>query len=122
LLVREMQDLMNRMASAYVAGDAAACAALFVPMGELYSPFAPPARGRAAIEALHRIWTEGVEEKRLDVVDAGCAGDLAWCHATYSEGDPAGSGRSLSVLERQKDGTWLIRICVLNGADPPADV
>lgn len=122
MLFHEMQDLMNRMAAAYAAGDAAGCAALFVPAGELYSPFAPPARGRAAIEALHRIWTDGVGEKRLDVVDAGCAGDLAWCHATYSEGDSSGDGRSLSVLERQKDGTWLIRICMLNGADPQADV
>ena len=50
----DLQSLFNIYVAAYQAGDAAACAAIFAINGELYSPYAPPARGRAAIEALHR--------------------------------------------------------------------
>jgi uncharacterized protein (TIGR02246 family) len=114
----ELQGLMNAMAKAYRAGDAAGCASLFVPDGELYSPYAPPARGRGAIEALHQEWTQGGENKQLNVIDAGCSGDLAWCHTAYSEGEVSGDGTSLSVLERQANGQWLIRICMLNSDVP----
>jgi uncharacterized protein (TIGR02246 family) len=110
----ELQRLMDTMAHAYRAGDAAGCASLFVPAGALYSPYAPPALGRAAIEALHREWTQDGETKQLTVIDAGSDGDLAWCHAAYSEGDESDNGTSLSVCERQADGRWLIRFCMLN--------
>ena len=115
----ELQELMNKMVEAYRAGDAARCAALFVPDGMLYSPYAPPARGRQAIEALHRDWTQGGGNKQLTVIDAGSSESLAWCHAAYSEGEVSGNGTSLNILERQADGHWLIRICMLN-SDTPA--
>ena len=114
----ELQELMNTMAEAYRAGDAAGCASLFDQDGELYSPYAPPARGRAAIESLHQEWTPGGENKQLTVIDAGSSGDLAWCHTAYSEGDISGDGTSLSVLKRQANGQWLIRICMLNSDAP----
>jgi uncharacterized protein (TIGR02246 family) len=114
----ELQELMNTMASAYSAGDAAGCASLFVPDGALYSPYAPPARGRGAIEALHQEWTRDGGNKQIKVIDAGNSGDLAWCHAAYSEGEVSGDGTSLSVLERQANGDWLIRICMLNSDAP----
>ncbi len=50
----DFQALMDRMAAAYRAGDAPACAAMFTMDAQLYSPYAPPALGREAIEALHR--------------------------------------------------------------------
>lgn len=81
----ELQELMSTMAEAYRAGDAAGCASLFVQNGELYSPYAPPARGRAAIEALHQEWTRGGENKQLTVIAAGSSGDLAWCHTAYGK-------------------------------------
>jgi len=70
----ELQGLMDKMTNAYRAGDAAGCASLFVPEGALYSPYAPPALGRAAIEELHRDWTQGGENKQLQVIDAGSEG------------------------------------------------
>ena len=115
----ELQDLYNAYAAAYSVGDAAACAAAFAPDGELFSPYAPPARGREAIEALHEDWTRGgVGQKQLVVVAVGASGDLAWCLAAYSEGLATGNGMSLNVLERQLDGHWLIRVCSLNSSDP----
>jgi ketosteroid isomerase-like protein len=110
---------MDAMAAAYKAGDAAACAQMFVADGLLYSPYAYPARGRAEIEALHRVWTEGVTGKKLEVLDAAQSGDTGSFLVAYSEGDATGNGTSLSVVERKPDGRWLIRICSLNSDEPP---
>ena len=117
----ELQDLYNSYAAAYSLGDAATCAAAFALDGELFSPYAPPARGREAIETLHNEWTrDRVGDKQLVVVAAGGSGDLARCLATYSEGLATGNGTSLNVFERQPDGNWLIRVCSLNSSDPAA--
>ena len=111
----DLQNLLNTYATAYRASDATACAAMFVLNSELYSPYAPAARGRAAIEALHHVWTQdGGGDKQLTVIDAGSSGDLAWCLAAYSEGEVTGDGTSLNILDRQANGDWLIRICSLN--------
>jgi ketosteroid isomerase-like protein len=116
----DLQAFWNIYAAAYRAGDAAACAAMFAPDAELHSPYAPPARGRAAIEALHRIWTQdgGGTDKQMTVIDAGSSGDLAWCLAAYSEGEATGDGTSLGILERHAGEDWLIRMCSLNSSDP----
>ncbi len=115
----DLQALFDVYAAAYRAGDACACAAVFAPEGELYSPYAPPARGRSAIEALHGIWTQGGGGgKQLSIVDAGSSGDLAWCLATFSEGQVTGDGTSLNILERQADGKLQVRICSLTSGEP----
>jgi uncharacterized protein (TIGR02246 family) len=117
----ELQSLLGAYARAYQAGEASARAKLYTPDGELHSPYAPLARGRSEIEALHKAWTEHVSgEKKLAIVHAGASGDLAWCLATYSEGHVTGNGASLNVLERQADGSWLIRMSSLNSTDQPA--
>lgn len=58
--------------------------------------------------------TGGGENKQLRVIDAGGSGNLAWCHTAFSAGEISGDGTPLSVCERQSDGGWLIRICVLS--------
>ncbi len=114
----ELQALLDVYAKAYQAGDALACAKVYTSDGELHSPYAPPARGRLEIEELHKVWTQDASgEKRLTIVHAGSSGDLAWCLATYSEGHVTGNGTSLNVLERQSDGSWLVRISSLNSTD-----
>ena len=116
----EAQALFDRMAAAYRAGDAAGCAACFTDDARLLSPYAVEAQGRAAIEALHRDWTgHGGSEKTLTVIEAGCEGDTGWCLATYSEGDVTGDGKSLGIVRRQPDGSWLISHCCLVADDPP---
>lgn len=55
----ELQELWDIYVAAYRSKNAAGCAAIFVPYGEVYSPYAPPACGRAAIESLHAVWTQG---------------------------------------------------------------
>jgi uncharacterized protein (TIGR02246 family) len=115
----EMQALMDEMANAYRAGDAHSCAQMFTPDGVLYSPYAFPARGRAEIESLHRGWTADGTGKQLKVKETSSSGNLGWCLVAYSEGDSAGNGTSLNVVERQPSGKWLIRICSLNSDKPP---
>jgi uncharacterized protein (TIGR02246 family) len=116
----EAQALMDRYAQAYRTGDAAGCAALFTEGATLYSPYSGAARGRDAIEALHRVWTEHESDsKTLTVLDAGSSGDLGWCLAAYSGGEVTDNGTSLNILARLPDGRWLILMCSLNADEPP---
>nr|WP_319386746.1 DUF4440 domain-containing protein [uncultured Roseibium sp.] len=111
---QEFQSLFDAYAGCYRAGDAAGCAAFFSPGAELFSPYGPPAAGRAAIEAAHLEWfDEDAVNKEIEVTSAGRSGDLGWCLAHYSEGDE-GQGTSLNVLQRQAGGNWLILRCSLN--------
>ncbi|WP_246681563.1 nuclear transport factor 2 family protein [Mesorhizobium sp. B2-4-8] len=113
-----MQELWDIYVAAYRSKDAAGCAAIFAPDGEVHSPYAPPARGRAAIASLHAVWTQGAGiNKTLAVREAASSGALAWCLAAYSEGEATGNGTSLSVFERQPSGGWLVRMCSLNSSD-----
>jgi ketosteroid isomerase-like protein len=109
----DLQRVYDAYATAYRMKDAAGCAAVFTEDGEVFSPYAPPARGRPAVEALHQEWTQlGGQDKQLSVTDAGSSGDLAWCLTAYV--DAHESGTSLNVFQRQSGGKWLIRICSLN--------
>ena len=110
----ELQTLMDRYVVAYRAADPAACAAVFTEDAQLFSPFAPGARGRAAIETLHADWTRDAGgDKVMTVLSAEISGDMAWCLAAFCEGADE-TGTSLNVLVRQSDGTWLIHMCSLN--------
>ncbi|MES0808432.1 hypothetical protein ABLO27_03040 [Roseibium sp. SCPC15] len=110
----ECQNLFNRYVDFYRSADAAGCSLMFEPEAELYSPYGPPAIGRAAIAATHGEWVqEGGENKDINVLSADCDGDLGWCVARFSEGTDD-SGTSVNVLARQADGSWLIKLCSLN--------
>jgi ketosteroid isomerase-like protein len=111
----EVQTLLDQMAASYCAGDAAGCAALFAEDGQLHSPFAPPAVGRAAIERLHEAWTREGGSKFFEALDCGAEGSLGWCLCRFSEGDHTGDGTSLIVLVRGPSGDWLVRSCCLFG-------
>jgi uncharacterized protein (TIGR02246 family) len=113
---QELQSLCDAYVAAYRAGDAAGCAAVFTEDGVMFSAFAPPARGRAAIAALHQDWTAGGAGKTLTVVQAAGSGDVAWCAADFAEGHETGEGHSLCVLARIPGGPWRIRICSLTAA------
>ena len=116
----ELQLVWDGYLAAYRRGDARGCAAVFSSDALLTSPYGPAARGREAITAVHVEWTsEGGESKRLDMIEYGGSGDLAWCLAKFSEGAETGEGVSLNVLERQSDGQWLIKMCSLNDGEPP---
>ena len=120
-LRNELQAVWDAYVNAYRRRDACACADLFAPNAVLVSPFGPAASGQKEIETLHAEWTlEGGENKMIEMIEFGGSDDLAWCLSKFSEGDAAGEGTSLNILERQPDGTWLIRMCSLNEGTPSA--
>jgi len=112
----EPAAVLTEMARAYAAGDAEGCAALFTQKATIHSPLAPPARGRAEIEALHRDWTREAAAKRFDMLECGGCGDVAWALARFSEGAATGEGVTLAVFEREPGAGWLVRTCSLTGA------
>lgn len=67
----ELQGLWDIYVAAYRAGDAAGCVSIFADGAEMHSPYAPPASGRAAIEALHGIWTRHAAPKQNTCHDRG---------------------------------------------------
>jgi ketosteroid isomerase-like protein len=115
----EMQALLDRMASAYSAGDAKTCAAMFSENAQIHSTFGAPALGRQAIEALHVQWTAEPGKKSFTILDWGSDQSLAWCLCRFSEGDVTGDGTSLLVLERGPAGDWFVRSCCLHGDPEP---
>ena len=121
-IANELEAIMAGMARAYSAGDAAGCAALFSETAQLHSSFAPPAVGRAAIEALHDDWLREPTSKRFDLVESGGSGDLAWGLFRFAEGHATGQGSSLAVFTRI-NGEWRITACCLHGdtAESSAD-
>ena len=110
---RDIQALLDQMTAANRAGDADACAKLFTSEAQLHSPFGPAAVGRDAIRRVHKEWTAEANTKGFAIIDHGSSNDMAWCLARFSEGDAAGGGSSLIVLEKQSDMRWLIRACCL---------
>jgi ketosteroid isomerase-like protein len=115
-LIDELQAMGDDYVSAYRTGDLAGCAAVFTMDAILYSAFAPPAVGHAAIAALHEIWTKGGEGKTLTVADAGGSGDIAWARADFAEGRETTEGHALWACVRVPGGPWRIRICSLTAA------
>ncbi len=113
-LRHELQFLLDNMARVYGAQDAAACAAMFTESASLYSPYAPPTHGRAAIETLHRMWTAEPSAKKFEILEFGGGDELAWALAQFSEGAATANGTSLILFERGPQAGWLIRICSLN--------
>ncbi len=115
-LQHELQSLCDAYVAAYRAGDAAGCAAVFTEDGAMFSAFAPPARGRAAIAAQHAEWTVGGEGKTLTVVQAAGSGDVAWFLAEFAEEHETGEGISLCACTRVPGGSWRIKVCSLTAA------
>jgi ketosteroid isomerase-like protein len=113
-----LQPLLDAYAVAYRAGDAEGCAACFTDDAQLLSPYAPPARGRTEIAALHADWVTEGDEKTLTLQDGGIEGELGWGLAAFTEGGGAEAGLTLCVFARQPGGgPWRIRLCSLTVAD-----
>lgn len=115
-LIAALQVMCDAYVAAYRAGDALTCATVFTEDALLFSADAAPAEGRAAIAALHEIWTKGGENKTLKVVDAAGAGDVAWGRAVFAEGAETGEGNSLIGCGRTPGGPWRIRVCSITAA------
>ncbi|MCT8159880.1 YybH family protein [Pseudoruegeria sp. SHC-113] len=125
----DIDALFKLYLDAYAQKDTAAVAELFEEDGALFSPFGPPAFGRAAIAATHADWfNEDETEKAMKVVEAredttGGHALVGFASSFKSENEPPQRhyGMSLNTLTRAANGTWRIRHCCLSMFDTPPD-
>ncbi len=126
-LCDEMQAMMDRWVSLYVAGDIEGAVAAYAEDGEIHSPYGPPARGRDEIRATTEAWkATGETNKTVTVLRAWGDGALAGCIARYSGDYPAAdggmateSGISVNLARREAGGGWTILVSSLNSDTPP---
>lgn len=99
----------------------------YAPDAVLMSPNQPAIVGRENIRvALQGMMDAGVTSLKLETIEIGSAGDLAWERARYtlSMTPPGGApiqdvGKSLVVFRRQPNGTWRA-IVDMYSSDQPA--
>ena len=101
--------------------------AFYAPDAVLMSPNQPAIIGRENIRvALQGMMDAGVTSLKLETIEIGSAGDLAWERARYTLSmTPSGGapiqdvGKSLVVFRRQPNGTWRA-IVDMYSSDQPA--
>lgn len=113
----ELRDLLDGYLAAYGRRNADDCAAFYTEDAEIFSPFGPPASGRAAIRALHQGWfREEEENKRLDILSAEARNGLAYAVLRYCSDTVGGSegGHSLNIIKEMQAGHWQFQVTSLN--------
>jgi uncharacterized protein (TIGR02246 family) len=95
--------------------DAAAVAALFVPLGEIVSSDGITLSGREEIEAYHAELFSGdvvpriaLEATSVQIIAPGVAVEEGFIHLTFSEDEPVSSVGYTATHVKQADGSWLI--------------
>jgi uncharacterized protein (TIGR02246 family) len=121
-----IRETLDRYVSTPLAGDWDGFASLVTEDAVFLPPNAPPVKGRAAI----REWITGfvgVATFTAPVLEVMGDGALAYTYGTYTIAtrpdapSPASdAGHWLAVLERQSDGTWLIKRNIWNSDQPLA--
>jgi len=110
------------------AHDAAGLAKLFTTDGTEMPPNAPAAKGRAAIEAMHKTMATMVDFSNLTITatDTKVAGDFAYEAGSYSQtitpkgGKPAPDKGKYVVLLRRVETNWEIVYSIYNSDMPAA--
>lgn len=105
--------------------DWAAVAAMYTEGAVFMPPNQPIVQGREAIQAWMEAFPTLTEFNLIDVEIDGC-GDLAFSRQTLSitiapEGAPEpikDEGKTLLILRKQSDGSWLIAIDIFNSDLP----
>jgi len=124
--------LINELLAEYIAainaGDIERWMAVWSPAGKQMPPGAPARLGLAEIRAGNRPMFDLFNTKMTVHPDELCIlGDHAYGHGNYDyamtpkEGGQAisGSGKFLSILQKQADGSWKFAIDCFNDNAPP---
>lgn len=120
-------DLLDSWFDAYATQDVARCVDAYTDEAIIVHPYGPPARGRAAIERLHREWcdAEAGVKKTYELVECDGSGDWAYCVNTYcgrrpmsDGGEEIHTGIVANVLRRQADGSFRVHVSSMHGTDP----
>jgi uncharacterized protein (TIGR02246 family) len=118
---------IKRLAAAWrtgwLAGDADALVSLYSQAPVLMPQGQPPIFGKTAIRSLYRAVLAEVEIKSRGVLrEVAAAGDWGFFWSTYSlRATPKGGGavirskgKSVFIVQRQKDGAWKIALLIDN--------
>ncbi len=119
-----VEAMIQSYCDGFNAKNAAGCAAIYRPDGVIHSSYGPPLVGREAIREAHVGMVAEERNKRMTLLEIDAAGDLGWFVLRYEaeHDDESGMekthrGTNLSVIERETDGGWSIRVSSLSG-DP----
>ena len=111
------------------AQDAVAIAKLYTADGVEMAPNAPAAKGRAAIEALHKAFAQQwmMHGMTITPTETKVMGDTAYDVGTYQQslmaqkggGMVEDKGKYIVLLRKDAGGTWLISHAIYNSDNPP---
>jgi uncharacterized protein (TIGR02246 family) len=124
--LRKIDDMTQAAMNAALARDFATWAALFLDDAVIYPPNEPAVKGRAAIRA----WLEKfppITEFKLNNEKVEGREDLAYVLGTYTmtitppgaPGPVKDSGKFVTVVRRQRDGSWLGAVDMFSSDLPP---
>ena len=109
--------------------DGAAIAKLYAPDGVEMPPNGPAAKGRAAIEALHKAFGQQFMVHGMTVAstEVKVHGDYAYDVGTYKQSLMAqktgtmveDKGKYIVLLKKDAGGAWLISHAIYNSDNPP---
>lgn len=109
--------------AAFNRGDAAAVAQLYAPDAQVLPPNKTPIQGTAAIQEFFAgLIKGGYTDHEIETLEVRAAGDLGFQTgrwrargpASESGEQPAVDGLIVTIHEKQKDGTWKIRVHTFN--------
>jgi uncharacterized protein (TIGR02246 family) len=124
--IKKIDDVTQTAVNAALAGDFATWASLFLDDAVVNPPNEPAVKGRAAIRA----WLEKfppITEFKLNNEKVEGREDLAYLRGTYTmtitpsgaPGPVKDAGKFVTVLRRQRDGSWLCAVDMFS-SDLPA--
>lgn len=128
--VAAITAVMLGLSEAINAADLEAWMSAFADDVIFLPPNEPIIQGKEAIRAWVGPYFAGMEAQESgQIVEVEVAGDWAWVYSTVEfSGTAMESGetvhetaKSISILERQADGSWLITRSCWNGDAPPSE-
>jgi uncharacterized protein (TIGR02246 family) len=126
--VASINDVFNEYAGAINAGDMDRWISLWIDDGLQMPPDVPRNIGKEQIQESNRpLFDLYDSEMTVNPDEIRVLGDRAYAHGTYNfamtpkeEGEVVkGTGKFLTILERQVDGSWKIAIDCFNYNAPP---
>lgn len=109
---RAIAQLNAESIAAFNRGDIAACAGFYEDDATMLLPDRPPLHGRAAIaDCLRGFAAAGMTLMPVTPVTVVAGSDIGCCAGLYSFATRGGgkgmrAGKFVTVLRRQRDGTW----------------
>lgn len=107
--------------TSYTTGDPAAWLGAWSDSGVIQPPNAPSVHGHAALEAWFRAFQPAVDSVTWPNIQVHGDGNMAWAttdYAVFAKSGAPDHGKQLVVMQRDKDGKWLVVAASFNSDLP----